>query len=91
MNAPLIERNVADAAAAFRRMADRIEHNKESTFGGACVIIPPAGGGDPVEFLVLDATGNPAQFWGVASSRIQQVLADLQETQRNLQTFGRPR
>ena len=89
MNQPLLERdNIDDAIRAFRRMADRIDHNKDSTFGGACIIIPPAGGGTPVELLVLDAAGSPAQFWGVVSTRIKQVLEELEQQQRNLAAFG---
>jgi len=33
----------------FRKMADRIDHNKDAGFGGACVFIPPQGMGEPIE------------------------------------------
>jgi hypothetical protein len=75
--------------APFEAMKDRIVHNAGSTFGGAAVIVPPEGGGEPIELLMLDAKGDPAQFWGSIASRIQIVLANLQDQQRNQVGFGR--
>lgn len=66
----------------FRQMADRIDHNKDSTFGGAAVIVPPQNGGEPVVVLVLDEKGDPAQFWGTILTRAQLEVSRLTERQR---------
>ena len=56
MNQPLVEPAAGgpDPSEAFTQMALRIKHNSAQPFGGAVVIYPPAGGGEPVEFLLLD-------------------------------------
>lgn len=69
-------------AESFTTMAVRIEHNANSTFGGACVIIPPEGGGDAIELLLLDASADPAQFWSTIATRIQVVLTKLDDQKR---------
>ena len=75
----------------FRTMAAAIDHNANSTFGGAAVIIPPDNSGSPIELLMLDAQANPAQFWSTIKSRIDIILAELDEKQRNLTGFGQRR
>lgn len=88
----------------FRKMAERIDHNApttpvtivppaqgvpvSSTFGGAAVIVPPAQGGEAVELLVLDAKGDPAQFWGTILTRVQMEVRQLEDKQRIMQGFG---
>ena len=79
---PLVEKKESDVSGRYRAMADRLDHNATDTFGGACVIIPPAGGGDPIELLMLDSKGDPAQFWATISTRIQIVLEDLKVKQQ---------
>ena len=86
MNDPLVEKKPDGHSERYRLMADRIDHNADATFGGAVVIIPPAGGGDPIELLILDAQGNPGQFWATIMSRIQITLEDLKAKQQ--QPFG---
>jgi hypothetical protein len=64
----------------FHAMADRIDHSMEMAhFGGACVIIPPDGGGDSIELLLLDASADPAQFWATIATRIQLILQRLEQ------------
>jgi hypothetical protein len=76
-------------ANRFRQMADRIELNKDSGFGGACVIIPPSGAGDPIEILLLDHSADIAQFYSTVATRIQRVV-DETSTQNQIATgFGR--
>jgi hypothetical protein len=82
---PLIERPDQKLAERFRTMADRIERNP-SEFGGACVIIPP-GGGEGIEFLLIDAKGDVAQFLGAVMTKIQVVMEEMKEQQRRLQPF----
>lgn len=78
-------------------MAESIDHmgrSGESTanelpFAGACVIVPPAGGGETVEVLLLDEKADPAQFWATVMTRIQMRLKDLETVQQVAQGFGR--
>lgn len=72
----------------FRRMADQIDRNEGSAFGGAVVICPP-GGGDPVELLMLNSLKDPAQFWGAVDATVKFALANLDEQARNAQAFQR--
>jgi hypothetical protein len=77
----------------FRRMADNIERNGEALgFGGAAVIVPPLATGTekPVEILLLDASGDPAQFLSTVLSRIQIMLKEIDDKQRFAQA-GFPR
>lgn len=78
-------------ADRLRRMADRIDHNTDSPFGGVCVIIPPAGGGNPLEFLTLDANQDPVQFWGTIATKIKLALDDAEAERRRTLGFGQPR
>jgi superfamily II RNA helicase len=70
----------------FTQMAGRIERNAQEQFGGAFVIIPPAGAGDPMQALMLTST-DPAQFWIMLQGQIQKALEALQQQPNNL--YGR--
>jgi hypothetical protein len=76
-------------ADPFRKMADRIEHNKDAGFGGACVIIPPGGVGEPIEVLLLDNAADPAQFYSTVATRIQITLEKVQAQNAQNVAFGR--
>ncbi|MFZ3215648.1 MAG: hypothetical protein WA192_06275 [Candidatus Acidiferrales bacterium] len=76
-------------ADRFRLMADRIELNKDSGFGGACVIIPPSGAGDPIEILLLDHSADIAQFYSTVSTRIQRVVGEIEQQNQIATGFGR--
>ena len=78
---PLVEKQKSDVSDRYRLMADRLDHNADAQFGGCAVIIPPPGGGDPIELLMLDSRGDPAQFWATIQTRIQIVLEGLKERQ----------
>ena len=67
----------AEAAAAFRAMADRIERADVAEFGGAYLIAPPDGGGEPVDGLAISATPKPASFWATLSGEIDVAVATL--------------
>lgn len=87
---PLVEKKFpAETSARYRLMADRLDHNSDAQFGGCAVIIPPQNGGDPIELLMLDAKGDPAQFWSTIMTRIQITLEDLKAKQQ--QPFGQQR
>ena len=74
-------------SVAFKEMAVKIDHNVHSTFGGAAVIVAPDG--DKVELLLLDASADPAQFWGTVSSRIEIILENYKDKVRQQRAFGR--
>ena len=80
---------MTDNSQSFTKMAERIQHNTDSTFGGAVVIIPPGQNGEPIELLMLDAQGDPAQFWSTILTRIQMQMSKLQDAERVAQGFRR--
>jgi hypothetical protein len=81
------EPQIPSNSERFRKMADRIEHNADAGFGGACVFVPPSGGGEPIEILMIDNGANPAQFYSTVATRIQLTLDQI----NNPQPFGAPR
>ena len=86
----LVERQESNASDRFRIMADLIDRNVNSTFGGAVVIIPPFEGGDPIEMLMLDVTADAGQFWATIKTRIEIKLNQMDEKARAQATFGHP-
>lgn len=79
---------IEQAAERFLQMRERLIKNASETFGGAVVIVPPNNGGDPIELLMLDAQGSPAQFWSTVQSRIQLILETLKDKERGQAAFG---
>lgn len=74
-------------SAAFRAMAERIDHNEDAPFGGAFVIIPP--GGDAQDMLLLDNSGNPAIFWSTLQVRVKIALQEIEDSERRGGFMGR--
>jgi hypothetical protein len=74
-----------DNSLPFQVMTQRIIHNADAKFGGACVLVPP-GGGKALELLMLDAAEDEGQFWGTILTRIQNAIQDAD--QRKLQNRG---
>ena len=83
------EPQIPTNAERFRKMADRIELNKESGFGGACVIIPPQGAGDPIEILMLDNSADLAQFFSTVATRVQRAVDEASNNAALATGFGR--
>lgn len=79
---PLVEKPKSEASARYRLMADRLDHNADSPFGGSCVIIPPPGGGDPIEFILLDLSSDPAQFWATITTKVTLAVNKLNAQQQ---------
>ena len=69
-------------ASRFYSMAKRIEHNVDSTFGGAFVIVVPGGITEPMESLILDSKGDAVQFLNLLQFKIQSLLEDIKEKER---------
>ena len=85
MNEPLVQRVGYDAetlAHYFDEMAKRIRLNKDSNFGGAFVLIPPAGYGDPVDSLLINSPNASLMFWHHLKSIAEQTINQVQEQQR---------
>lgn len=88
----IADRQPGDAealAAPFAAMAEQIRHNGSTSFGGAFVIVPPAIGGEPIVTLVLDPRQDPILFWSSVKSKVDMVLAQLDEAARGHQAFRR--
>lgn len=83
--------NVHELLKRFNNMADRMSLNGNDSFGGAFVIIPPIGGGEPIETLILDSKQDLAQFWNAVITKCQIMLAKVEQDQRQQGTFGRGR
>jgi hypothetical protein len=69
----------------FRKMATAIDHNAAAGFGGAFVIIPPEGGGNPIETLILDEKQDPAQFWTLLKTKCDTQIALADQALRTAQ------
>lgn len=80
---------MADRSEPFYQMKERLDRNGAETFGGAFVIVPPEGGGEPIETLILDSKQDLAQFWNAVITKCQIMLADVEQKQRTGQGFGR--
>jgi len=72
-------------------MAERLNHNPDSPFGGCFVVVPPNEGGDPIETLILDSKQDAAQFWMLLKTKCDIALGELDQKQRQAATFGRQR
>lgn len=77
----------ADIAKQFRDMADTIERNPDGSFGGAYVIVPPEGGGEPIKTLILDDHQDMALFWNSVVTKSQIMLTVAEKNQRQLSGF----
>ena len=72
----------------FSTMAVKIDHNKESSFGGAFVIVPPEGAGEVVETLILDRQSDAIQFWKMLMEKAAATVTKLENEARNQSAFG---
>jgi hypothetical protein len=74
---------MSSPAELLRAMADRIERNSESEFAGCFVVIPPqtpdGRGGDTVEMLLIDPTGDAANFWSTAGNKLDTAVGRFKE------------
>ena len=87
---PSIVPGPPEQAKPFHAMAARIEHNANTRFGGAFVIVPPAEGGAALEVLVLDESQNAAQFWMVLNAKCKQALDEIAAKEaQNSSIYGR--
>lgn len=78
-----------EIAEHFRNMAETIDRNANGAFGGAFVIVPPEGGGAPIETLILDGSQDLALFWNSVITKAQIMLAQAEQQRRAQSGFGR--
>ncbi len=90
MNQPLVEGRDTAPEKRFADMAIRIAHNASQSFGGAVVIVPPAGA-EPIEILMLDPHADLAMFWGTIRTKIDIALANAEAEKRRQSGFGQGR
>ena len=72
---------VKTISKALRAMADRLDKNADSPFGGLFVIAPP-GDGTIQEALIFDSTQSSPAFWGLINGKAQQALVELEAAER---------
>lgn len=72
----------------FTKMAERIDKNEGESFGGAFVIVPPEGAGEPMQSLNFSSGTDLAQFWMMLQGMINAALQDIQAKQAS--PYGRP-
>jgi hypothetical protein len=87
VNQPLVEPRANDPAKPFEAMAERIAQNASQPFGGAVVIVPPAGAA-PIEMLMLDPASDLAMFWATIKTKIEILLATAEAEKRRQAGFG---
>jgi hypothetical protein len=64
----------------FERMAAQIRLNKDATFGGAFLVIPP-GEGEPFSSLMLNQD-EPSIFWGAVKTLAEVAMGALERAAR---------
>lgn len=67
----------------FVAMARKIDHNDAKDFGGAFVIVPPAGAGEPLQGLMLNNGTDLAAFWIMLQGMVNKTLEDMKQNQNN--------
>lgn len=85
MSEALIQRQGYDAeslATAFDQMAAQIRLNKGGNFGGAFVLVPPVGFGQPVDGLILNSANAAMMFWANLKIIVDDTLVQMKEQQR---------
>lgn len=76
-------------AQLFDDMAAKIRLNKDNSFGGAFVIIPPEEGGAPIVTLILDSKQDPGQFFTLLKVKAEAQITMLDVARRNQSAFAR--
>lgn len=85
MNESLVPRQGYDAeslAATFDQMAVQIRLNKDGNFGGAFVLVPPVGFGQPIDGLLLNSSNTALMFWANLKQVVDDTIRQLAEQQR---------
>lgn len=70
----------------FREIADKIDRNPETDFGGAFIIVPPDG--EPVSGILVGAP-DLGVFWGAVKLKCDKAVDTIDDKQRQQQQFRR--
>ena len=62
--------NGLEAAALFRAMAERVEKVDPAEFSGCFLIVPPEGGGDPLDGLSVMSKPSAVAFWSATQGQV---------------------
>lgn len=71
-------------AKVFDEMATRIRRNAGDSFGGAFVLLPPPGFGNPVSSLLLNTSNVQLMFWSTLAQIANSETERLKAEQRQL-------
>ena len=85
MTDPLIPQQGYDAdalAAAFDAMAAKIRLNRADNFGGAFVLVPPIGVGQPVDGMLINSANASMMFWLQLKMIVDDTIKQLTDQQR---------
>lgn len=74
-------------SAPFTAMAERIDKNEGESFGGAFVIVPPAGAGEPMQAVMFNTGTDLAAFWMLLQAQINSALEQIKQGQAS--PYGR--
>ena len=70
-------------------MADRIERNENSEFGGAMLIISPAG--EVTDVLLVGSKPDNVHFWATIKNKMEDAAAQAILAEEKKQPFGMQR
>jgi hypothetical protein len=79
---------MSELSDLFRAMADRIDRVGDAEFGGALLIVPPpdqSGQNQAIEVLLIDPKRDPANYWAMATSKVQTAAAVFEEKARAME------
>ena len=69
-----------EIAKRFRDKADEIERNKDSTFGGAFLLVGPDG--NSADALIVGQKPDEFMFWGLVKAKVEIALAEADQRQK---------
>jgi hypothetical protein len=69
----------------FLKVAEEIDRNAASGFGGAFVVVPPKDCGNPLATVILDSRQDGTTFWVMLKAKCEAELQLLDQQQRSNQ------
>ena len=74
--------NGIEAAKLFREMADRVEKADPAEFSGCFLIVPPEGGGEPIDGLSVTSKPNAVAFWSGMQGQVMLAVESFTDGAR---------
>ena len=81
--------NGTEAAALFRNIAERLEKNTDEEFGGVFLIVPPEGGGEPIDGMFLASKPNPVSFYASMQGQVEMAIEEFKAANQPQGRMGR--